>query len=235
MPSSRASGWGIAAGHLVVLHRGPAHDINVGTREKRRKPAFALCVLISLLGTAGCVYEYPEPVHTPTVGPGPGTVNRTAVSRTPATGATNPDTDPLVLQREAENYTELYRLLMRAPGQALLFEVGPLDGPSRGFGGTEKVASSGRYRVTAACVGAHEAKIAVGQEHPGAPFRPMEIALDCPGVTSKLVAYQQGYVFAHLVLPGPGANPWTGAVGGVRVTAPEEALTVPPYPVTLHP
>lgn len=200
----------------------------MGTREKRRKAALALCVLISLLGTAGCVYEYPEPMHTPTLGPGP--VNRTAVSPAPATGATNPDTDPLVLQRPAENYTELYRLLVRAPGQALLFEVGPLDGPSRGFGGTEKVASSGRYTVTAACVGAREAKIAVGQEHPGAPFRPMEIALDCPGVNSQVVAFQQGYVFAHLVLPSPGDTPWTGAVGGVRVTAADEVLTVPPYP-----
>jgi hypothetical protein len=75
------------------------------------------------------------------------------------------------------------------------------------------------YSVTAACVGASGAKVAVGQEHPGAPFRPMELALDCGGTTSRVIAVQQGYLFAHLLLPGPGDTPWTGAVGGVRVTA----------------
>jgi hypothetical protein len=46
----------------------------------------------------------------------------------------------------------------------------------------------------------------------------MELALDCTRATSQVVALEQGYVFAHLLLPGPGDTPWTGAVGGVRVT-----------------
>jgi len=33
-----------------------------------------------------------------------------------------------------------------------------------------------------------------------------------------VVALRQGYVFAHLELPGQGDTPWTGAVGGVRIT-----------------
>lgn len=128
--------------------------------------------------------------------------------------------DPLVLEREVKNYGELDRLLKAVPGPAILFEEGPLDGPVRGFGAMEKVPAAGQYTVTAACVGASGAKVSVGQEHPGAPFQPLELALDCAGSTSKVIELEQGYIFAHLDLPGPGDTPWTGAVGGVRVTGP---------------
>ena len=153
------------------------------------------------------MYEYPEPVHTPTADP-------SIDSRSP-----QPYSDLQILEREARNYGELYRLLRASAEPFLLFEVGPLDGPLRGFGATAKVPAAGLYTVTAACVGASGAKVAVGQEHPGARFRPRELALDCDGTTSQVIAVQQGYLFAHLVLPGPGDTPWTGAVGGVRVTA----------------
>ncbi|MDQ0756211.1 hypothetical protein QFZ61_002198 [Arthrobacter sp. B3I4] len=94
-----------------------------------------------------------------------------------------------------------------------------MDGPVRGFGATAEVPVAGQYTVTAACVGAASAKVSVGQEHPGAPFQPVELALSCRGATTHVVlSLQQGYVFAHLVLAGPGDTPWTGAVGGVRVT-----------------
>ena len=126
--------------------------------------------------------------------------------------------DPLVLEREVHNYRELDRLLKAVPGAVLLFEEGPLDGPVRGFGTTAEVPAPGQYTFTAACVGASGAKVAIGQEHPGAPFRPVELMLDCTGVTTEVMELQQGYVFAHLVLPAPGDTPWTGAVGGVRVT-----------------
>ena len=126
--------------------------------------------------------------------------------------------DPLVLEREVENYAELDRLLKAVPGPVLLFEEGPLDGPARGFGAMAEVPAAGQYTVTAACVGAIGATVSVGQEHPGAPFQPLDLALDCAGATSQVIALEQGYVFAHLVLPGPGDTPWTGAVGGLRVT-----------------
>lgn len=154
----------------------------------------------------GCSYDYPEPVLTPTADPVPATASLQSYNHTE------------VLEQETENYVALYRLFSAAPGPVLLFEVGPLDGPARGFGNMAKVPADGRYTVTAACVGARDAKVSVGQEHPGAPFQPLELALDCAGATSQVITLEQGYVFAHLVLPGPGDTPWTGAVGGVRVT-----------------
>lgn len=183
----------------------------MGTKDKRHRHGLVLCLLIPLSGTAGCVYEYSEPSRTPTADPAP------------VTSAPKPHNDPQVLEREAKNYARLDRLLGDLPELVLLSDVGPLDGPLRGFGKTEKVPDAGRYTVTAACVGASGAKVAVGQEHPGAPFRPVELALDCTGATSQVIALQEGYVFAHLSLPAPGDTPWTGAVGGVRVTGPIEA------------
>lgn len=127
--------------------------------------------------------------------------------------------DAWVLEREVRNYAELDRLLKTTPGTVLLFEEGPLDGPVRGFGSTAAVPVAGRYAVTAACVGGPGAVVAIGQEQPGAPFQPLKLELDCNGATYRVLALEQGYVFAHLELPGPGDTPWTGAVGGVRITA----------------
>lgn len=188
----------------------------LGTKGRRHRLVVALCLLIPLGGTAGCAYEYPEPERTPAAGSGP--ADTPTADPAPAAGAAKPYSDPRVLAREARNYAELDRLLKPAHGPAILYDVGPLDGPLRGFGSSEQVPAAGEYTVTVACVGASGAKVAVGQEHPGAPFRPMEFALDCTGAASQDIALQQGYVFAHLLLPGPGDTPWTGAVGGVRVT-----------------
>ena len=187
-------------------------------RDTRHLVALAACSLITL---AGCSYDYPEPGYPPPGGSEP--LNKpTSVPDTSA--ASLPVyVDPLVLEREVKNYGELDRLLKAVPGPAILFEEGPLDGPVRGFGAMEKVPAAGEYTVTAACVGAPGAKVSVGQEHPGAPFQPLELALDCAGAASNVVELEQGYVFAHLVLPGPGDTPWTGAVGGVRVTGPVPA------------
>jgi hypothetical protein len=186
----------------------------------RHRIGFALCLLVPLSGTAGCVYEYPEPVHTPTAGPEP--VHTPTADTAPVTGAQEPYSNPQVLEQEAKNYAELDRLLRTSPAPVLLSDVGPLDGPVRGFGKTERVPVAGKYTVTAACVGASGAKVSVGQEHPGAPFRPVELAMDCVGPTSRVMSLQQGYIFAHLLLPAPGDTPWTGAVGGVRVSGPVE-------------
>ena len=151
----------------------------------------------------------------------------------PVTGGPKPYSDPQVLEQEAKNYAELDRLLRTSTGPVLLSDAGPLDGPVRGFGKTEKVPAAGQYTVTAACVGASGAKVSVGQEHPGAPFRPVELALDCAGAASQVIALQQGYVFAHLMLPDPGDTPWTGAVGGVRVSGPVDTPHAYPAPSSL--
>ncbi|WJH25109.1 hypothetical protein JCQ34_03120 [Pseudarthrobacter defluvii] len=168
--------------------------------------AFALSLLIPAGATAGCSYEYDEPTHTPQT-------ESPRETRSPV-----PSIDPLVLEREVHNYRELDRLLKATPGPVLLFEEGPLDGPVRGFGTTAEVPVPGQYTFTAACVGASSARVAIGQEHPGAPFQPVELTLDCIEATTQVMELQQGYVFAHLVVPAPGDTPWTGAVGGVRVT-----------------
>lgn len=169
-------------------------------------PVSSLSLLIAAGAAAGCSYQYDEPARTPTPGPAQ------------ATNSPAPSIDPLVLEREVHNYRELDRLLKAVPGPVLLFEEGPLDGPVRGFGTTAEVPAAGQFTVTAACAGASGATVAVGQEHPGARFQPVELTLDCHGATTQVLELQQGYVFAHLVLPAPGDTPWTGAVGGVRVT-----------------
>ncbi|WP_306631135.1 hypothetical protein [Arthrobacter sp. B1I2] len=83
---------------------------------------------------------------------------------------------------------------------------------------TEQVPAAGQYTVAAACVGAPNARIFVRQENPKVTLWPVELTVDCPGSTSQVITLQQGYVSAHLSLPSPGDTPWTGAVGGVRVT-----------------
>jgi hypothetical protein len=201
-------------GREVVSNCRLAHHGNVGMKNRRHRIGLALCLLIPLSGTGGCIYDYPEPVHTTTPNP----VHTPAADPLIDSGFPQPYSDLQILEQEAKNYAELYRLLRASAEPFLLSEVGPLDGPLRGFGATAKVPATGLYTVTAACVGASGAKVAVGQEYPGAPFRPMELALDCRGTTSQVIAVQQGYLFAHLVLPGPGDTPWTGAVGGVHVT-----------------
>lgn len=42
-------------------------------------------------------------------------------------------------------------------------------------------------------------------------FTPLQLALDCSRVSSR-VELQQGYVSAHLLLSNPGETPGTGAV-----------------------
>ncbi|MFC9333099.1 hypothetical protein [Arthrobacter sp. NPDC057009] len=118
----------------------------------------------------------PNPRIPQQLAPRPFTHRQLTRRHVPATA--KPYSAPEVLEREAGNYAELDPLLESVPGPVLLADVGPLDGPLRGLGGIEKVPAAGQYTVTAACVGASAATVAVGQENPGAPFRPMELALD---------------------------------------------------------
>jgi hypothetical protein len=183
----------------------------VGKKGFWRRLAFLPCLLVPVAGTAGCSYDYPDPAHiADTEADGTATAGPTESSARP--------TDPLVLEREVRNYQDLDGLLKAIPGDVLLFQEGPLDGPARGFGITEQVAAAGDYTVTAACIGAPNAKIFIRQENPKVTLWPVELTVDCPGSTSQVITLQQGYVSVHLSLPTPGDTPWTGAVGGVRVT-----------------
>lgn len=177
----------------------------------RRRLALILCLLVPAAGTAGCSYDYPDPAHSPVT-----EADGTATAGT-AESVTSP-ADPQVLEREVRNYQDLDGLLKAVPGEVLLFQEGPLDGPARGFGTTEQVATAGEYTVTAGCVGAANAKIYIRQENPTVTLWPVELTVDCPGSTSQVVTLQQGYVSAHLSLPTPADTPWTGAVAGARVT-----------------
>lgn len=185
---------------------------SVDIKGTRRRLAFPLCLLVA--GATGCSYDYPDPGITPTAAE-----DRLDTTDPPlmAESAAGPS-DPLVLQREARNYQYLDALLKAVPGPVLLFQEGPLDGPSRGFGTREQVPAAGQYTVTVACVGGANATVFLRQEHPTVTLWPVELTVDCPGTTSQAITLQQGFVSAHLSLPGPGDTPKTGAVGGVRVT-----------------
>lgn len=185
----------------------------VAVRCIRRPPMIPLYVLALVAALAGCTYDYPDPADTFSAGAGV----RAGTEPSPRTDSTRP-TDPLVLEREVKNYQDLDKLLKAVPGPVLLFQEGPLDGPARGFGTTEPVPAAGEYRVTIACVGALDVKVFIRQENPQATLWPVELTVECPGSTSQVITLQQGHVSAHLSLPSPGDTPWTGAVGGVRVT-----------------
>ncbi|MEO5316425.1 hypothetical protein PV772_20300 [Pseudarthrobacter sp. CC12] len=198
---------------MVAPGGGHDHHGIVAMNAVRHRLVLSLCLLVPLAAATGCAYDYPDQANRTPAEPGtpvPGLLG--------GTQAATPTPNPLVLEREVRNYQELDGLLKSVPGPVLLFQEGPLDGPARGFGTTEEVPAAGRYTVTAACVGGSNAKIFIRQENPKVTLWPVELTVDCPGATSQVITLQEGYVSAHLSLPGPADTPWTGAVGGVRVT-----------------
>jgi hypothetical protein len=198
---------------MVAPGGGHDHHGIVAMNAVRHRLVLSLYLLVPLAAAAGCAYDYPDPANRTPADPGtpvPGLLG--------GTQAATPTPNPLVLEREVRNYQELDGLLKSVPGPVLLFQEGPLDGPARGFGTTEEVPAAGRYTVTAACVGGSNAKIFIRQENPKVTLWPVELTVYCPGATSQVITLQEGYVSAHLSLPGPADTPWTGAVGGVRVT-----------------
>jgi len=199
---------------MVASEGGHGDHGSVGIKGIRPGVTLSLCLLVPLMGTGGCSYDYPDPVHTPAA-----EADDTATAEPqPMTESAGQPPDPQVLDRGVRNYQDLEALLKAVPGPTLLFEQGPLDGPARGFGTTEQVSQAGPYTVTAACVGAANAKVFIRQENPKVTLWPVELTVDCPGSASEVITLQQGYVSAHLSLPTSADTPWTGAVGGVRVT-----------------
>ena len=199
---------------MVAPRGGRNHHGVVAINDVRHRLVLPLCLLGALAALAGCAYDYPDPATRT-----PAEARTTPASRPSGpTEAAIPTPDPLVLEREVRNYQELDGLLKSVPGPVLLFQEGPLDGPARGFGTVERVPAAGRYTVTAACVGGPSARIFIRQENPKVTLWPVELTVDCPGATSQVITLQEGYVSAHLSLPGPADRPWTGGVGGVRVT-----------------
>lgn len=168
----------------------------------RGVPVRLTLLLLLLAGaTTGCSYEdLDEPL--------------------PSSASTATD----VLAAEMRNYAVLEWLLGEPTGPVILEDSGPLDGPGRGFGKGTNVEASGQFTVTAACVGASGARMFVTQQDSQTGSRFYEISVDCfKGVHTQAIELQPGYVSAHLLLPGPGDTPWTGAVGGLRVSASSSA------------
>ena len=70
-------------------------------KDRLRRLAFALCLLIPVSGTAGCAYEYSEPVHTPVPAYEQGRMP--TAGPTPTAGAPKPYNDRRILELEARN------------------------------------------------------------------------------------------------------------------------------------
>ncbi|MGO4856886.1 hypothetical protein AB4074_06195 [Arthrobacter sp. 2MCAF14] len=154
-------------------------------------------------GLAACTYEdVGDPVQT-------------AAEQSSRPEPSVPTKGPEILDAERRNYAELGKRLGAAEGSVLLEDSGPADGPGVGFSKTVKVATAGRYTVTAACVGIPNAQMFIT---PLGSKQLRSLDLDCSGVSSEIVELPEGYVVASLMRHDPN-GPWTGAVAGVRITA----------------
>ncbi|MDQ0209447.1 MULTISPECIES: hypothetical protein [Arthrobacter] len=165
----------------------------------------AMAAVLGLLlsgGLAACTYEDAgDPVQT-------------AAEHSIRPAPFVPTKGPEILDAEKRNYGELDKRLGAAEGFVLLEDSGPADGPGVGFSKTVKVATAGRYTVTAACVGIPNAQMFITA---GGSEQLKSLDLDCSGVLSKIVELPAGYVVASLIRHDPN-GPWTGAVAGVRIT-----------------
>ncbi|WP_346960044.1 hypothetical protein [uncultured Arthrobacter sp.] len=126
--------------------------------------------------------------------------------------------DPDVLAVEGRNYAELERRLAATPGEALLADSGQADGPSVGFKKTATVTKTGPHTVTAACIGIPHAQIYLSQDiKGGSKYTVLEV--DCSQTQTQVVQLAAGPVGVQLTRVHPDGA-WTGAVAGIRITAP---------------
>ncbi len=174
-----------------------------GTRTIRAASALIGSLLLAA-GLGACSYEDPgDPQRTG------GQSHRPA----PTVAAKDPD----VLAVEGRNYAELERRLATTPGEALLADSGPADGPSVGFSKSATVKTTGPHTVTTACIGVPHAQIYLSQEIVGgSQYTVLEV--DCSKTQTQVVQLAKGHVGAQLTRVHPG-GPWTGAVAGIRITA----------------
>lgn len=174
-----------------------------GIRAARRSAAL---IVITLL--AGCAYEdngEPQPA-----------AEKASSSFRPAYSI--PANDPGVLAVEARNYAEMEQRLAKAPGTDLLAGSGAANGPSVGFHKDAIVQTAGPYTVTLACAGIPYAQIALTQQIVGGKTDKI-FEIDCSETQTQIVQLQEGYVGIRLTRLDP-TGPWTGAVAGIRITAP---------------
>ncbi|MFH5878239.1 hypothetical protein [Arthrobacter sp. NA-172] len=128
-----------------------------GTRLVGRAAATVLGML-PVVVLAACTYEdVGDPMQTATV--------KRSSRPAPAASTKGPE----ILDAETRNYAELEKRLAVAQGAVLLDDSGPADGPGVGFSKTVKVTTTGRYTVTAACVGIQNAQMFISA--PGSRIR----------------------------------------------------------------
>lgn len=175
-----------------------------GTKAVRSIAAFTISLLLAA-GLGGCTYE------------DPGDPQRTA-SQSHAAAPSTATTDPDVLAVEARNYAELERRLAKAFGSVILADSGPADGPGVGFSKAAAVPAAGQHTVTMACVGIPHAQIYLSQDtDSGTEHTVFEV--DCSRTQTQVVQLAEGPVGAQLTRVHPDGA-WTGAVAGIRITAP---------------
>ena len=175
-----------------------------GTKTIRAASALIGSLLLAA-GLDACTYKDPgDPQRTA------GQSHRPA----PSVAAKDPD----VLAVEGRNYAELERRLAATPGEALLADAGAADGPSVGFRKTATVKTAGPHTVTAACIGIPNAQIYLSQDiKGGSQYTVLEV--DCSRTQTQVVQLAAGPVGVQLTRVHPDGA-WTGAVAGIRITAP---------------
>ncbi|WP_432395307.1 hypothetical protein ACRQ5B_15280 [Pseudarthrobacter sp. L19] len=123
-----------------------------------------------------------------------------------------------MLATEVRNYTDIERRLANAPGRVLLSASSAANGPSVGFREDALIQDPGAYIFTMACVGIPYAQIRLTEQVVGGK-RDKIFEVDCSATRIEIVQLQAGHVIARLIRYDP-AGPWTGAVAGIRVSAP---------------
>lgn len=158
---------------------------------------------------AGCTYQ--DESDPPPMSAGPAT--------TQWPPPTIPAKDPDVLALETRNYEELEKKLAASPGTVLLTDSGPVDGPVVGFRKAATVKTAGFYHVTVACVGTKNAQVALMQNASKTTVA-TSFTVECSKPETHIVQLDRGHVGTQLtVRRDPGAA-WTGAVAGIKITAP---------------
>lgn len=180
-----------------------------GGMHRAGRAALLLGVAAAAAGLTGC--EVADDVGLSPGAAGPSA--RSYPARAPL-----PTRDPELVAAEARNLSELEAML-GSPETLVFGGSGGLGGTSSGGHATSGIITlAGQYKVTAACVGAPDARLSVIQgARQGGTL--LERNLDCGSVAEALVDLVPGTVSAHLIRYGGGVpGPGTGAVAGVRIS-----------------
>lgn len=178
----------------------------------RRLAALLVAVAAGASGLAACQYA-------DDVGMAPAAVSPSSPA---APDARQSPRDAWLVAAETRNTAELERVLGARPDGLLISGGGSVDNSaSGGFTTSVRVTEAGPYTVTAACIGAPDARLTVTQRARagGTASILLELDIECGGVASSAVNLETGTVSAHMVqVPGGSADAGIGAVAGVRLS-----------------